>query len=279
MGSASTPVVATVSTGLSPNAKYVYRVIAENADGTSTGTPDKEFATLPNAPTVTTTAGATSIAQTTATVAGTVNPNGGNVTACKVEYGLTTGYGSEASCASLPGAGNSPVAVEKALSGLEANKTYHFRFVATNAGGTGQGSDQTFSTLPNAPTVTTISPTKGPLTAGTVITITGTNLSGATSVKFGSSTVNPPPPLIENTATTIKFTAPSCSAGVQDIRVVTAGGESANTAADDYTCVTAPAITSISPTKGPLTAGTAIEITGTNLGNADSDKFGSSTGN
>src|SRR5436305_585398 len=191
MGSASTPVVATVSTGLSPNAKYVYRVIAENADGTSTGTPDKEFATLPNAPTVTTTAGATSIAQTTATVAGTVNPNGGNVTACKVEYGLTTGYGSEASCASLPGAGNSPVAVEKALSGLEANKTYHFRFVATNAGGTGQGSDQTFSTLPNAPSVTT--PFASEITQ-TAMKLNATVNPNEGNVSAGSFEYRPTPP-------------------------------------------------------------------------------------
>jgi hypothetical protein len=96
---------------------------------------------------VTTTAGATSITQTGAKVAGTVNPNGGNVTVCKVEYGLTNAYGSEAACASLPGSGTSAVAVEKSLTGLTANTTYHFRFVATNAGGSGQGSDQTFTTL------------------------------------------------------------------------------------------------------------------------------------
>ena len=38
---------------------------------------------------------------------------------------------------------------------LAANTTYHFRISATNAGGTSKGSDQTFKTLPNPPTVVT----------------------------------------------------------------------------------------------------------------------------
>ena len=37
-----------------------------------------------------------------------------------------------------------------------------------------------------APTVTGISPTSGPTAGGTSVTITGTDLTGATSVKFGS---------------------------------------------------------------------------------------------
>ena len=49
----------------------------------------------------------------------------------------------------------SPVAVSAAVTGLSANTTYHFRISATNAGGTSKGSDQTFKTLPNPPTVVT----------------------------------------------------------------------------------------------------------------------------
>ena len=84
-----------------------------------------------------------------------MNPNGGEVSECKFEYGTTEAYGSTASCASLPGSGNSAVAVSAAVTGLTANTTYHFRISATNAGGTSKGSDQTFKTLPNAPTVVT----------------------------------------------------------------------------------------------------------------------------
>ncbi len=85
---------------------------------------------------------ASPIAQTTATLNATVNPNGGKSNKCEFEYGETASYGKTASCASLPGSGTSPVAVSAAITGLAANTTYHFRISATNAGGTSKGSDQ-----------------------------------------------------------------------------------------------------------------------------------------
>ena len=74
---------------------------------------------------------------------------------CKFEYGTTTAYGSSVPCSPAPGSGDSPVAVSASVTGLAANTTYHFRIVATNAGGTSKGADETFKTLPNAPTVVT----------------------------------------------------------------------------------------------------------------------------
>lgn len=100
-----------------------------------------------NPPTVTTTAGATGITQHAATVAGTVNPNGATVSNCHIEYGTTTSYGAQVPCSPAnPGSGLSNVNVSGSLSSLSANTTYHFRVVATNVGGTTNGSDQTFAT-------------------------------------------------------------------------------------------------------------------------------------
>jgi Divergent InlB B-repeat domain len=119
--------------------------VTVNADATVTAT----FAQ--NAPAVTT-GGASSATQTGATVSGTVNPNGANVSDCHFQYGTTTAYGSVAACGASPGAGTSAAGVSAALSGLAAGTTYHYRLVATNGGGTTNGADATFSTSsPAAP--------------------------------------------------------------------------------------------------------------------------------
>ena len=113
---------------------------------------DQTLKTLPPAPVVVTTE-ASSIAQTSAKLNATVNPNGAAVGDCHFDYGTTPSYGSSVPCTSLPGSGSSPVAVSASLASLSANTTYHFRIVASNAGGLSMGSDQTFKTLPNPPTV------------------------------------------------------------------------------------------------------------------------------
>jgi CSLREA domain-containing protein len=65
----------------------------------------------------------------------------------EVEYGTTTDYGQTASGDSVAfGAG--PQSQTVALSGLEADTTYHYRFVATSAGGTTTGEERTFTTGP-----------------------------------------------------------------------------------------------------------------------------------
>jgi hypothetical protein len=126
-------------------------VTVETGAGTSLTSSADHFTFTPTAPTVATTA-ASSVTRTLATLNGTVNPNSGNVTECKFEYGPTTSYGSTAPCASPPGSGSSAVAVTASLGNLSRATTYHFRVSATNAGGTSTGSDQTFTTLTALPT-------------------------------------------------------------------------------------------------------------------------------
>jgi subtilisin family serine protease/phosphodiesterase/alkaline phosphatase D-like protein len=149
-GSGTSPVAVSASVSLlSPNTTYHFRVSATNAGGTSKGT-DETLKTLPNAPTLETKA-PSAVTQTSATLNATVNPNGGEVSECKLEYGITTSYGSSAACTPAPGSVTSPVAVSASVSPLSPNTTYHFRVVGTNAGGTSKGLDETFKTLPNAP--------------------------------------------------------------------------------------------------------------------------------
>ena len=140
----------------------------------------------------------------------------------------------------------------------------------TTAGGTSSTGAADEYTCVAAPAVSAVSPSKGPTAGAITVTITGTNLEAATSVKFGATAAT----ITEDTATQVKATAPSCSAGALHVTVTTPGGTSTTSAADEYTCVAAPTVTSVSPAKGPLGGGETVTITGTNLSGAEAVKFG-----
>ncbi len=133
-------------TGLTPGTTYHYRLVASNADGTTRGA-DGIFTTS-SAPAAVTGA-ATSVTPTSATLAGTVDPNG-RATTWFFEYGTSTGYGSRTAARSA-GSGTAATAVSAAVSGLTAGRLYHFRLVATSDAGTSRGADRTFATA-GAPT-------------------------------------------------------------------------------------------------------------------------------
>jgi hypothetical protein len=97
------------------------------------------------------TAGATSIGDSAATLNGSVNPNGSE-TNYLFEYGTTASYGSKTSEASA-GSGSSPVEKSQAVGALSPSTTYHYRVVATNENpDPANGADQTFRTT-GPPTV------------------------------------------------------------------------------------------------------------------------------
>ena len=128
--------------GLTSGATYHFRVRASNSNWTSYGT-GQTFTTTVSLPTVSTTF-ATSVTSTSATLNGTVNPNG-ETTTYYFEYGTDTSYGTATSSSSA-GSGTSAVSVNAAISGLISDTTYHYRLVATNSEGASYGDDKTFST-------------------------------------------------------------------------------------------------------------------------------------
>ena len=74
-----------------------------------------------------------------------------------------------------------------------------------------------------APVVSSVSPVAGPTAGGTVVTVNGSNLSEASSVKFGGVAGTGLTPV---SASQLKVTAPAHAAGVVDVRVTTSGGTS-----------------------------------------------------
>ena len=111
--------------------------------------------------------------------------------------------------------------------------------------------------------VTGITPAQGPVTGGTILTITGTGFGGATAVDFGSTKATS---FTVVSDTQITATSPA-GTGVVHVTVVTAGGTSATSSADQFSYQSsyAPVVTGITPAQGPVTGGTAVTITGTNL--------------
>ncbi len=78
------------------------------------------------------------------------------------------------------------------------------------------------------PAVTAVSPATGPTTGGTLVTITGTNLAGATAVDFGPMQVTS---FISDTASQIILSSPA-GTGTVPVTVMTASGTSAISSAD-----------------------------------------------
>lgn len=90
------------------------------------------------------TGSATGVGQSSATVTGTVNPEG-SPTGYYFTYGPTVAYGSQT--ASQPvGSASANVTVTGAIASLAPATTYHYRAVATSRAGTSYGADQTFTT-------------------------------------------------------------------------------------------------------------------------------------
>ncbi len=90
------------------------------------------------------TGAASGVGQTTATVSGSVNPEGARA-GVSFQFGTTTAYG-QTTAVQTTGPGNAADAFSAALSGLPAGTTIHYRAVATSDFGTQVGADQTLRT-------------------------------------------------------------------------------------------------------------------------------------
>ena len=141
-GTANVAVTASLS-GLANTTPFHFRLVAQNANGAVYGN-DQSFTTLPELAAAAT-GGVTAVSTNSATIAGSVTPNG-LPTLAWFEHGLTTSYGSQTP-AQDAGSGVAPASLLAALDGLVSGLTYHYRMVATNLGGRVCGPDQSFMTI------------------------------------------------------------------------------------------------------------------------------------
>lgn len=177
-------------TGLSANTVYYFRLTAQNAYGTVSGTI-YSFSTNNNppppqgtAPSVSTNAAA-DVTRATATLNAHVNPHGFQTTYW-FEYGNSTNFGNVSSLQSA-GSSNDSTAVSSSISGLDPLTKYYFRVNAQNQYGTVIGATQSFTT-------------KGPASPGAPSADTTAATNVATSTATLNGRVNP-----NGAATTYSF--------------------------------------------------------------------------
>ncbi|GEM_PF-3918775 len=118
--------------GLLPVTTYHYQVVASNSVGISSGA-DISFTTFTSHPPSATTLAASNFVGTTATLNGSVNPNGSPTTAW-FELALE-GWSNQMTAPFNPGFGTSAVPVSVGVTGLTAGANYHYRLIATNFSG------------------------------------------------------------------------------------------------------------------------------------------------
>jgi hypothetical protein len=157
-----------------------------------------------------------------------------------------------------------------------APTTVHIQVTAS--GGVSVNSDRDKYMYVAVPRIYSLSPSKGPTDGGTVVTVKGIGFTGVSGVWFWNDVGSTP-------ATTYKFisdteitvTTPQNRDGYAWVVLHSTGGESENamiTPNNVFKYASVPVINSIAPTAGPATGGTVVTITGNNLKEVTTVKFG-----
>ena len=113
------------------------------------------------------------------------------------------------------------------------------------------------------PEVTSVSPSSGPTSGGTSVTVTGTGFGGpGTTVSFGGVLAS----ISTGSTTSLTATTPAHAAGTVDVKVTNPGGGS-GILVNGFTYADAPLpeVTSVSPSSGPTSGGTSVTVTGDRL--------------
>jgi hypothetical protein len=119
-------------------------------------------------------------------------------------------------------------------------------------------------------TLSTVSPTSGPTTGGTGVTLTGLNFTSGATVTFGGAAATN----VTVSATQITASTPPHAQGSVNVVVTNPDGQSATLGSGFTYAALAPTVTSVSPTTGRTIGGTQVTLTGTNFVSGATVTFG-----
>jgi hypothetical protein len=238
-------------TGLA-NGVYYFTVKAMNAIGSSAPSNEASAALLPPAVTAVAPGGGPTAGGQTVTITGTSFSGATSVT-----------FGSSA--ASFEVINNTTITAT-----TPAHSAGQVDVQITTPYGTSPISIADTYRFESRPAVTGVSPDAGPAAGGATVTITGSNLTAASSVTFGSIPASHFSLISKN-----KITAspPAETAGTVNVKVTTPVGISRAVIADKYTYVAKPTITAISPASGPV-GGAKVTIIGADFTFVNTVLFG-----
>jgi IPT/TIG domain len=133
-----------------------------------------------------------------------------------------------------------------------------------------------FAYVVQKPSITAVSPSSGPNTGGTRVTLTGVGFVGVTSVTFDGI---PGSAITVSSPTSLQVTSPAHSTQLVHINVITPAGTSRNVSEDRFRFLPGvPQVTGVAPGTGPTAGGTRVTLTGNDFENVQSVTFGGVAG-
>jgi hypothetical protein len=160
----------------------------------------------------------------------------------------------------------SPVEITAVTGGGAKAGTRHLYVITTGGTSTGNAGDK--FTYAAAPTVTAVTPALGSTLGGTHIGITGTGFQAGATVLIvqgtgaGSATVAATDVKVYSATKLTAVTGKGTRTGTWNVFVTTAGGTSVVSPGDAFTYLSAPTVSSVTPSSGPTSGGTPLIITG-----------------
>jgi hypothetical protein len=166
--------------GLTVDTLYHFRIVDTNGTvDTADDVPGQDVTFRTAGPPAVSNQLSSNVTSTQATVSATIDTKGLR-TSYRIQWGTSTGYGR---FTTVETADSGTATANVTLTGLQPNRTYHWRTRASNAAGTTLGSDRTFRTAP-LPTGVTLSLSRGTVRWGDGVRlggrVTGSGVSGLT---------------------------------------------------------------------------------------------------